>query len=42
MPSNTPTADASSARDRILRAAHDLFYRDGVRATGIEDRKSVV
>ena len=36
MPSNTPTADASSARDRILRAAHDLFYRDGVRATGID------
>lgn len=23
-------------RERILRAAHDLFYRDGVRATGID------
>lgn len=25
-----------SARDRILHTAHDLFYRDGVRATGID------
>ena len=25
-----------SARERILLAAHDLFYRDGVRATGID------
>ncbi|HMK91264.1 MAG TPA: helix-turn-helix domain-containing protein [Methylocystis sp.] len=25
-----------SARERILRAAHDLFYRDGVRATGVD------
>lgn len=24
------------ARERILRTAHDLFYRDGVRATGID------
>ncbi|MDB5826256.1 MAG: TetR family transcriptional regulator [Variovorax sp.] len=24
------------ARDRILLTAHDLFYRDGVRATGID------
>ena len=23
-------------RDRILAAAHDLFYRDGIRATGID------
>src|ERR1700750_3197774 len=23
-------------RERILRAAHDLFYRDGIRATGID------
>lgn len=29
-------ATSSAARDRILRAAHDLFYRDGVRATGID------
>src|SRR5450830_347148 len=26
----------SSARDRLLRTAHDLFYRDGIRATGID------
>ncbi len=25
-----------TAHDRILHAAHDLFYRDGVRATGID------
>lgn len=25
-----------NARDRILSAAHDLFYRDGIRATGID------
>ncbi|MCI3206028.1 MULTISPECIES: TetR/AcrR family transcriptional regulator [Pandoraea] len=34
-----PTHDSpaqSSPRDRILVAAHDLFYRDGVRATGID------
>ncbi len=27
---------APSPRDRILLAAHDLFYRDGLRATGID------
>jgi AcrR family transcriptional regulator len=26
----------SRARARILEAAHDLFYRDGIRATGID------
>lgn len=25
-----------SARERILRTAHDLFYREGIRATGID------
>jgi AcrR family transcriptional regulator len=25
-----------AARERILLAAHDLFYRDGVRATGVD------
>ena len=25
-----------SARERILLTAHDLFYSDGVRATGID------
>ncbi|OZB62808.1 MAG: TetR family transcriptional regulator [Thiomonas sp. 13-66-29] len=25
-----------AARERILLAAHDLFYRDGIRATGID------
>jgi len=26
----------ASPRERILHAAHDLFYRDGIRATGID------
>lgn len=26
----------SAAREKILRTAHDLFYRDGIRATGID------
>jgi len=25
-----------TARERILRAAHDLFYQDGIRATGVD------
>jgi len=32
----TPSTDAATPRARILRAAHDLFYRDGVRATGVD------
>jgi AcrR family transcriptional regulator len=35
-----PTSDALlaslPARERILSTAHDLFYRDGIRATGID------
>jgi AcrR family transcriptional regulator len=32
-----PSARAAlPARERILLAAHDLFYRDGIRATGID------
>ncbi|MEP6504448.1 MAG: TetR/AcrR family transcriptional regulator [Betaproteobacteria bacterium] len=36
MPSRPPSATPPSPRDRILRVAHDLFYRDGIRATGID------
>jgi len=32
----TPTITAAAPRARILQAAHALFYRDGVRATGID------
>jgi len=32
----TATPTAAPPRERILRAAHDLFYRDGIRATGID------
>lgn len=34
MPDADPAAEAP--RQRILVAAHDLFYRDGIRATGID------
>jgi len=30
------TSAGSGARQRILLAAHELFYRDGIRATGID------
>ena len=30
------TSTALPPRERILRTAHDLFYRDGIRATGID------
>jgi AcrR family transcriptional regulator len=33
MPSTIP---AAPPRERILHTAHDLFYRDGIRATGID------
>jgi len=33
---NTTSGETPSARQRILNAAHDLFYREGIRATGID------
>lgn len=30
------TSKPSPARERILLAAHDLFYREGIRATGVD------
>lgn len=36
MPSPTSAAADPSARERILATAHDLFYRDGIRATGVD------
>lgn len=37
MPTNlTVDFSARPARERILLTAHDLFYRDGIRATGID------
>lgn len=35
-PSKTPPTDPLPARERILLTAHDLFYREGIRATGID------
>ena len=35
-PADTPTTPTPGARARILLTAHDLFYRDGIRATGID------
>ncbi|KIL99405.1 Transcriptional regulator TetR family [Paramagnetospirillum magnetotacticum MS-1] len=32
----TETSDKLTARDRILAAANDLFYREGIRAIGID------
>lgn len=34
--SATRSVDSPGARERILLAAHELFYRDGIRATGID------
>lgn len=36
MPATDQTAAELPARERIARVAHDLFYRDGIRATGID------
>jgi AcrR family transcriptional regulator len=33
---DTKTSQNPSARERILLTAHELFYRDGIRATGID------
>lgn len=35
LPTSGPSKERSAA-DRILLTAHDLFYRDGIRATGID------
>ena len=36
MNATNEAAAAPGARERILLAAHDLFYREGIRATGID------
>jgi AcrR family transcriptional regulator len=44
MKTSTPSFEALSPRERILVAAHALFYSDGIRATGIDkiiERSSV-
>jgi AcrR family transcriptional regulator len=33
---NPPVGEGATPRERILSAAHDLFYREGIRATGID------
>lgn len=33
---SSKTASELPARERILLAAHDLFYREGIRATGVD------
>lgn len=33
---DTKLGKEPTARERILRTAHDLFYREGIRATGID------
>jgi AcrR family transcriptional regulator len=35
-PATGPAAPPPGARQRILLAAHALFYRDGIRATGVD------
>jgi AcrR family transcriptional regulator len=35
-PAPEPSQPPSAARQRILLTAHDLFYRDGIRATGVD------
>lgn len=34
--SSDPDTPLPTARERILHSAHDLFYREGIRATGID------
>lgn len=36
MPTPSATPTDVPARERILTTAHDLFYRDGIRATGVD------
>lgn len=36
MPASEALLTSVPARERILLTAHDLFYRDGIRATGID------